>query len=496
LKSVITESLWIRWNGLKKVKPDFPPVGKRVDERFGLSGENVMNIKKKQHIKLWLVLLIAVVFWTIGSGFYRNLSARGAETYKGLKLFSDVIELIENNYVDPVDSKDLIDKAIEGMVHGLDPHSSLLSPDDFKELQIDTQGEFTGIGVSITLKDGFVTVISPIEGTPAYKVGIKAGDRIIKVNGKDTRDLREAVKLIRGPKGTEVVVTIAREEIKKPIDFKIIRDIIPVESVKATILKPGYGYIWVTNFRENTTEDLVAALNKLETGKTPLKGLILDLRDDPGGLLDQAIEVSDLFLENGTILSIKGRKEKNNQVFKATPNETKRNYPIVVLINGGTASASEIVAGALQDQKRALIMGTTSFGKGSVQSVERLRDGYALKLTIARYYTPSGRSIQAKGIVPDIIVKRRFIDKEEPAAVSEGMIREKDLQNHLEAVPENEKDNKTQGEKKENPPKKRKTLKPNFIYGQLNLEQLKTDYQVTRALDILLSYEIFKGVKN
>jgi carboxyl-terminal processing protease len=454
-----------------------------------------MKIKKKQHIKLWLVLLIAVVFWTVGSGFYRNLSARGAETYKGLKLFSDVIELIENNYVDPVDSKDLIDKAIQGMVHGLDPHSSLLSPDDFKELQIDTQGEFTGIGVSISLKDGLVTVISPIEGTPAYKAGIQAGDRIIKVNGKVTKDLREAVKLIRGPKGTEVVVTIAREESKKPIDFKIIRDIIPVESVKTTVLKPGYGYIWVTNFRENTTQDLIAALEKLESGKPPLKGLIFDLRDNPGGLLDQALEVSDIFLEEGTILSIKGRKEKNNQVFKASPNQTKRNYPIVALINGGSASASEIVAGALQDQKRALILGTASFGKGSVQSVERLREGYGLKLTIARYYTPSGRSIQAKGIEPDITVKRRFIEKEDEAIISEGMIKEKDLQNHLEAVPEKENEDQTTGEKKEDTPKKQKTEKSNFIYGRLTLEQLMADNQVTRALDTLVSYEIFKGVK-
>ena len=467
---------------------------KQVDEEFGLPGENTMNIKKKQHVKLWLALLIAVIFWTVGSGFYRNLSAKGAETYKGLKLFSDVIELIENNYVDPVNSKDLIDKAIQGMVSGLDPHSAFLSPDDFKELQIDTQGEFTGIGVSITLKDGFVTVISPIEGTPAYKAGIKAGDRIIKVNGKPTRDLREAVKLIRGPKGTEVTVTIVREESKNPIDFKIVRDIIPVESVKAVELRPGYGYVWVTNFRENTTEDLVAALDKLESGKTPLQGLILDLRDDPGGLLDQAIEVSDLFLDKGIILSIRGREEKNNQIFKATPNQIKRTYPMVVLINGGTASASEIVAGALQDQKRALIMGTTSFGKGSVQSVERLRDGYALKLTIARYYTPSGRSIQAKGIVPDIIVKRRFITKENTSFVNESMIREKDLKNHLEAVPESENNGKTQGENKEKAPKK--ILKPVFVYGKLNLKQLQEDNQVTRALDVLLSYQILKGVKN
>ena len=454
-----------------------------------------MNLKKKQHIKLWLVLLIAVIFWTVGSGFYRNLSANGAETYKGLKLFSDVIGLVENNYVDPVDSKELIEKAIQGMVHSLDPHSSLLSPDDFKELQIDTQGEFTGIGVSITMKDGFVTVISPIEGTPAYEAGIKAGDRIIKVDGKTTGDLREAVKMIRGPKGTEVVVTIAREEVKKPIDFKIVRDIIPVESVKATVLKPGYGYIWITNFRDNTTDDLVSELEKLESAKTPLKGLILDLRDNPGGLLNQAIEVSDLFIEKGTILSIKGRKEKNTQIYKATPNKVKRNYPIVLLINGGSASASEIVAGALQDQKRALILGTTSFGKGSVQSVEKLRDGYGLKLTIARYYTPSGRSIQAKGIQPDIVVKRRLISKEDMDDISEGMLKEKDLQNHLEAVPEKGQEKKREGDKKEKNHKKQNIEKTKFIYGQLKPEQLLTDNQVTRALDILLSYEIFKDVQ-
>ena len=454
-----------------------------------------MNLKRKRHIKLWLVLLIAVIFWTVGSGFYRNLSADSAETYKGLKLFSDVIELVEDNYVDPVDPKELIEKAIQGMVHSLDPHSALLSPDDFKELQVDTQGEFTGIGVSITMKDGFVTVISPIEGTPAYKAGIKAGDKIIKVNGKTAGDLRQAVKMIRGPKGTEVVVTIAREEVKKPIDFKIVRDIIPVESVKTAVLKPGYGYVWITNFRENTTDDLVSGLEKLESAKVPLKGLILDLRDNPGGLLDQAIKVSDLFIEKGTILSIKGRREKNTQIYKASENTVKRDYPIVLLINGGSASASEIVAGALQDHKRALILGTTSFGKGSVQSVEKLRDGYGLKLTIARYYTPSGRSIQAKGIQPDIVVKRRFIDKEDMEDIGEGFIKEKDLKNHLEAIPEKGREKENERVKKEKKQKQQSIDKARFMYGQIKPEQLMTDNQVTRALDILLSYEIFKNVQ-
>jgi len=403
-----------------------------------------------------------------------------------------VIELVEKNYVDPVDSKKMIEQAIQGMVHSLDPHSSLLPPDDFKELQIDTQGKFTGIGVSITMRNGFVTVVSPIEGTPAYKAGIKAGDIIVKVDGKPTNELRHAVKMIRGPKGTEVVVTIKRKGVGEPMDIKLIRDVIPVESVRAIVLKPGYGYIWITNFRDNTTDDVVTELKRLESGKTPLKGLILDLRDNPGGLLNQSIKISDLFLEKGDILSIKGRLKQNTQIFKAKANSTDRSFPMVVLINGGSASASEIVAGALQDHKRALILGTPSFGKGSVQTVEPLRDGYGLKLTIARYYTPSGRSIQAKGIEPDIIVNQRFIEKDETSD-GDRKIREKDLKNHLEAIPEQSQGVQTEPGEKEGDRKKPKTKAPENRFGQLKVEQLMSDNQVTRALDILLSYEIFKG---
>ncbi len=452
-----------------------------------------MTTKQKRHINLWLIITIAAVFMTIGFGFYHDILAKGEETYKGLKLFSDVIELVEKNYVDPVDSKELIEEAIQGMVHGLDPHSSLLPPDDFKELQLDTKSEFTGIGVSITMQNGFVTVISPIEGTPAYKAGIKAGDKIVKVDGKPTKKLRQAVKMIRGPKGTEVVVTIIRKEVNKPMNIKLIRDVIPVESVRAIVLKSGYGYIWITNFRDNTAEDTVTRLEQLESGEAPLKGLIIDLRDNPGGLLNQAIKVSDIFLEKGKILSIKGRLKKNTQIFKAKPNSTKRSYPMIVLINGGSASASEIVAGALQDQKRALILGTTSFGKGSVQTVEPLREGYGLKLTIARYYTPSGRSIQAKGIEPDIIVKQRSINKEDISNVDDGLIKEKDLKNHLQAKPDNRQGDQTELEKKEGDTEKPEIKTPKFRYGDLKVEQLLSDNQVTRALDILLSYEIFKG---
>ncbi|MBU0698898.1 MAG: S41 family peptidase, partial [Proteobacteria bacterium] len=438
-----------------------------------------MSLKKKQPVRLWLWAIIVVIFGTMGSGFYHSLSATGEEAYEGLKLFSDVIELVEKSYVDPVNPKELVEKAIQGMVHSLDPHSSLLLPDELKELQVDTQGEFTGIGISITMRDGFVTVISPIEGTPAYKAGIKAGDKVIKVDGELTSDLRDAVKKIRGPKGTEVVVTIVRKGLKEPLDIKLFRDVIPIESVKFLALKPGYGYVWITNFRDSTTNDLVKALEELEAGGTPLKGLVLDLRDNPGGLLEQAIEVSDTFLETGKILSIEGRSKRNTKIYRAKPNNIPHNYPIVLLINGGSASASEIVAGALQDHKRALILGTTSFGKGSVQTVETLRNGYGLKLTIARYYTPSGRSIQAKGIEPDIFVKQRQIDLSD-LDEDQRLTKEKDLKNHLEAEPGKGKKQQTESKDKPDSDKDSVFDTGGSRFGRLELEKLRSDSQVIR----------------
>ncbi len=453
-----------------------------------------MTIRNKRYIKLWLVVVIAIIFWTIGAGFYRNLSADSEETYKGLKLFSDVIELVEKNYVDPVDPKELIEKAIQGMVNSLDPHSQFFPPEALNELQIDTQGKFTGIGIQITMRNGFVTVISPIEGTPAYKAGIKARDKIIKVDGEQTKDLRDAVNRMRGPKGTTVIVTIIREGLQEPIDFKLVRDVIPLVSVKSSGLKPGYGYIRITNFRENTTSDFKVALAKLESGDTPLKGLILDLRNNPGGLLNQSVEVSDLFLEKGIIVSIKGRLKRHTKIYKAHTNEVEHNYPMVVLINGGSASASEIVAGALQDNKRALILGTNSFGKGSVQTVETLRDGYGVKFTIARYYTPSGRSIQAKGIMPDINVKKRFIDDKDIDESFDGLVKEKDLKNHIEAVPKDSKDKDVESDHKKNG-RKTKEDDDKFSYGPLKPKELESDNQVMRALQILMSYDIFKGMQ-
>jgi carboxyl-terminal processing protease len=449
-----------------------------------------MILNKNSQVKIWLLMVAAVIIWTAGTGFFQNLSATGEETYEGLKTFSDVIELIEKEYVDDVNSKELIQNAIQGMVQSLDPHSSLLPPEAFEDLQIDTKGKFTGIGIHITMRDGFVTVISPIEDTPAHRAGIKAHDRIIKVDGKPTKDLRQAVSMMRGPKGTKVRVSILREGVKKPIEFELIRDVIPIVSVKFITLKPGYGYIRLSQFAGNTTEELEKALSTLESGDAHLKGIILDLRDNGGGLLNQSIKVADLFLSEGKILSIKGRQNKNTKVFNASPDQLPRAYPMIVLINGGSASASEIVAGALQDQKRALILGTTSFGKGSVQTVETLRDGSGLKLTIARYYTPSGRSIQAKGIEPDIVLKHRRIDSQERKE-DEGLIKEKDLENHLEAEPHQ--DGQQQEENKDTDSRMQETQ---FRVGPLKLERLQSDNQIMHALEILTSYEIFKNLNS
>jgi carboxyl-terminal processing protease len=450
-----------------------------------------MKRTKRTQFRLWMVMVAAVVAWTMGSGFYHSLSADSKDSYQGLKLFTDVLKLVEQTYVDDVNSREMIEKAIQGMLQSLDPHSALLTPEAFKELQIDTSGEFTGVGITITIRDTFVTVVSPIQGTPAYEAGIQAGDIILKVDGVETKDLLDAVKRIRGPKGTEVVITIARKGMKKPIDLTLVRDLIPVESIFALSLTPGYGYIRITNFKESTTADIEEALAKMETEEPPLKGLILDLRDNPGGLLTQSVQVSDLFLESGSILSIKGRLNRNTREFNATPNEAPRTYPMVVLINGGSASASEIVAGALQDQKRAVVLGTPSFGKGSVQNVETLRDGYGLKLTIARYYTPSGRSIQAKGIVPDIEVKRERISKEEKSSdeMDSLFIREKDLRNHLDAEPGKEGE---AGTEPKNTPDGDDAVKKELEdrFGPPTVERLNEDNQVMRALEILRSHNI------
>ncbi len=405
------------------------------------------------------------------------------KTYSSLKLFTDVLEELEKNYVDEVDADELIHNSIKGMVGNLDPHSSFMPPEAFEDLQDDTKGEFSGIGIVITMKEGILAVVSPIEGTPAYRAGIKAGDIIIKIDDVTTKGMAlwEAVNKMRGPRFEAVQITIVRSEEPAPIDYTIKRDLIPMTSVRSAFLKPGYAYLRITNFRMNTDDETREHLEKLEAdAKEGLKGLIIDLRDNPGGLLDQAIAISDLFLESGTIVSIKGRRARNNEVYNATLSSKTRNYPIAVLINGGTASASEIVAGALQDNSRGLILGTTSFGKGSVQTVRPLKDGFGLKYTIARYYTPSGRSIQAKGIEPDIQVAYEVLEKKEKkVSPFDRMIKEKDLKNSL----------KPEGEDED-------VLEEDAAASLLDEERLAKDSQIQRALDILVSYGVFSRLNN
>jgi len=328
------------------------------------------------------------------------------DLYKYLKLFSQVLTLIRDDYVKPVSSKKLIYGAINGMLKTLDPYSYLMTPDEYKELEIETKGSFTGIGIEITMKDGVLTVVAPIEDTPAWRAGIKPGDKILKINGKSTKgmSLMEAVKLLRGPKGTKVTLTILRND----KDIKVItitRDVIPIRSVKYKFVAPHYAYVRITSFQENTPSELEKALNNLEK-KEKVKGLILDLRYNPGGLLSSAIKVADEFLNKGIIVSVKGRTKDSQMVFRAHPNPPgeAHKYPIVIIINRGTASAAEILTGALKDNKRAIVIGQRSFGKGRVQSVIPLQDGYAVKLTTAFYYTPNGICIDKIGIKPDIQV--------------------------------------------------------------------------------------------
>ena len=334
-----------------------------------------------------------------------------------LKVLAQALALVEQQYPEPKKTKDLVYGAIQGAVGTLDPHSSFMNPDEFRELQIETKGKFSGIGIEITLKDRILTVVSPIEGTPAYQAGLKAGDQIVKINGTSCKNitLMEAVKLIRGPKGSKVTLTINREGFQHPKDVAITREIIPIRSVKARILDDGIGYVRITNFQDSTNRDLEAYLKKMKQRLVPFKGLVLDLRNDPGGLLEQAVRVSDEFLKSGLIVYTEGRSRSQNMRFYARPTEEGKvaSIPLVVLINEGSASASEIVAGALKDQKRAVIVGTKSFGKGSVQTIIPLDDGSALRLTTALYFTPSGVTINDKGIKPDVVVKEKELPKNE-----------------------------------------------------------------------------------
>ncbi|WP_028988703.1 S41 family peptidase [Thermithiobacillus tepidarius DSM 3134] len=349
-----------------------------------------------------------------------------------IRAFSEIFGRIKTDYVKPVNDNKLMEGAINGMVESLDPHSAYLTPDMFKEIQIVTDGKFGGLGIEVTADRGFVRVVAPIDDTPAAKAGIHAGDIIVKIDNTMVKGLtlQQAVEKMRGKPGSKVTLTVLREGQSKPMSFTLVRDVIRVESVKATTLAPGYGYIRIAQFQQQTGRDVKDALDKLlreNNGK--LKGLVLDLRNDPGGVLSSAVEVADLFLDKGLIVYTKGRVADSDMEFKATPPEYIKDTPMVVLVNEGSASASEIVAGALQDDKRAVIAGMQTFGKGSVQSVLPMRNGAALKLTTALYYTPSGRSIQATGIVPDVEIP----SLQEAASKSQpDFLKEADLSGHLE----------------------------------------------------------------
>ncbi len=386
-----------------------------------------MKIKNNFYRVYVVILFFLISLFVFNTAFPKE---KKEEIYKSLKLFSQVFKLIEENYVSDVDPKELIYGAIQGMLQSLDPYSCLLKPDEYKELEIETKGSFTGIGIEITIKDGILTVVAPIEDTPAWKAGIQPGDKILKIDGKSTKGMSifEAVKLLRGPKGTKVTITILRNE-KDVKEITLTRDVIPIKSVKYKLLEPGYAYIRITSFQEKTPTELAKALKKLEK-ETKLKGLIIDLRNNPGGLLSSAIEVADEFLDNGTIVSIKGKTNEDQMIFKAKPNppSAKHSYPIAILINHGTASASEIVTGALKDNKRAIVLGEKSFGKGRVQTVIPLENDYAVKLTTAFYYTPDGVCIDKIGIKPDIELPRKKSDIHEMISLTKPFAPEKDFQ--------------------------------------------------------------------
>jgi carboxyl-terminal processing protease len=382
------------------------------------------------------LVLIFGVFLGISVSLTGNVLANKEEA-KGLPLdqlrnFSDIFSRIKSDYVEDVEDEVLLEHAIRGMLSGLDPHSTYLSPDEYNELRIGTSGEFGGLGIQVGMEDGFVKVISPIDDTPAFKAGLEAGDLIIRLDEKTVKGLtlNEAVKIMRGKPGTDIELTVVREGEDKPLTFVVTRDIIKVKSVKNRMLDPGYGYIRISNFQSRTAPQLMEAINTLkEENKARLKGLVLDLRNNPGGVLNAAAEVSDLFINKGKLVYTEGRIDNSHYEYNAKPGDILDGAPVVVLINGGSASASEIVAGALQDHRRAVVMGSKSFGKGSVQTIQELRSGGAVKITTARYFTPNGRSIQGAGITPDIVLEKYTVTSTEDNSLAS--IKESDLSNHI-----------------------------------------------------------------
>lgn len=426
-------------------------------------------MKRRLFLSIIILTLIFAVSCKAMSGLEKQENDK-KEFFKEIQLFSDTLAIVQSDYVDEVKPKDIIYGALKGMLSSLDPHSQFMDPDTYNELKVDTEGKFGGLGIEITIKDGLLTVVSPIDDTPAWKAGVKANDKIVKIDDELTRDITliDAVKKLRGKPGTSVKITVLRDSEKKLLDFTIVRDVIKIKDIKeARVLEDGIGYIRLVEFRENTAKDLDTEIRKLQ--KEGMRGLILDLRNDPGGLLEVAVKVTEKFIEKDKlIVSTKGRKENQTLEFYSRLSNPITDLPMVILINEGSASGSEIVAGCLQDYKRAIIMGTKSFGKGSVQTVIPLSDGSAVRLTTSKYFTPKGRVIHEKGIVPDIVVeeaKVEFAETQKAESKSEEVFKQI----------ENEKNTK---ENKETA----------FNY--------KTDNQLMSAIDVLKALLIYREPKN
>jgi len=435
-----------------------------------------MKLKTQNYLLLATGLVVGVLV-SIGHGvFAERDQVQATLPVEELRTFSDVFGRIKNDYVVSVEDSELLENAIRGMLTGLDPHSAYLNADQFKELQVGTTGQFGGLGIEVGMEDGFVKVIAPIDDTPAERAGVKAGDLVIRLDDTPVKGmtLNDAVKIMRGKPGTDIVLTIVREGLDKPLKIKITRDIIKVKSVKSRLLEPGYGYLRISQFQSQTADNLDDAVkNLIQENDGTLKGVVLDLRNNPGGVLNGAVAVSDAFLTKGLIVYTEGRIADSKLRFNATPDDVIDGAPLVVLVNQGSASASEIVAGALQDHRRAIVIGARTFGKGSVQTILPLSGGTALKLTTARYYTPSGRSIQAEGIVPDI-----ELDSLKVSGVEQGLapLKEADLSGHLDNG------SATSDQESQAPAK-----------GQQKRESLaQTDYQLYEALNLLKGLAILQ----
>jgi carboxyl-terminal processing protease len=440
----------------------------------------------------FLAILVFFLGLSLGMAKSGKVGAVTDEIYENLRVFSDVLSIIQKDYVDAdkTESEELIYGGINGMLATLDPHSSFMPPEVFKEAQLDTKGKYEGLGIEIGIRDGVLTVVAPIEGTPAWKAGVKPNDQILKIDGEPTKKMSflETVHKLRGPKGTTVTITIMREGFDKPKDFAITRGVIPIASVRAESPEDGYHYIRISTFSERTFPEFQDSLRAWkESTQGPLKGLVLDLRDNPGGLLDQAVKVADQFIASGILVSVRGRLPSSRANYTAHSEGTEGDYPMVVLVSNGSASGSEIVAGALQDHHRAVVVGTKTFGKASVQTLYPLRDGSGLRLTTGRYFTPHGRDIQAEGIEPDVFLPPFGVEGEKVEEGGEEARRflERDLEGHLEPTTEVEEEDAEA--RHENP-----ALEA-FIEGlKTKKPDKEVDGQKFVALEILRNWQTFQ----